>query len=65
MSGRTPEWRKREARIALVSALRSLDNDGNHKEIDALGFALIAATQLRHVEGSEDHLRSALERLHE
>ena len=60
---RTPEWRKRSARIALLSALRSLDNDGNCSEADALGFALIAVTQLQHVDGSEERLRDVLEQI--
>lgn len=60
---KTPEWRKRSARVALLSALRALDNDGNTSEADALGFALIAVTQLRYIDGAEQRLNDALERL--
>lgn len=62
-SKRTPVGLKREARIALLSALRSLDGDGSLRETDALGYALIAATKLRHIAGSQERLCEALEAL--
>src|SRR5688572_19212505 len=60
---RTPEWRKRGARLSLLAALRSLDNDDPYIEADALGFALIAVTQLQHIDGAEERLRLVLEKV--